>query len=102
MTKCDVALGSDAEAIVSGNAASGCPAIDCIIHAGGVLKVCHLFKFKSDFKNATVASLRRVGFMQPPPATCLQARVAFWQEQRKIRSSESLAPSQCLSCVAYV
>ncbi len=39
MTKCDVALASDAEAMVSGNALSGCPAIDCIIHAGGVLKV---------------------------------------------------------------
>ena len=39
MTKCDVALASDAKAMVSGNALSGCPAIDCIIHAGGVLKV---------------------------------------------------------------
>lgn len=60
MTKCDVALGSDAEAMVSGNAASGCPAIDCIIHAGGVLKVCHMFKFKSALKSDLKLQLWRV------------------------------------------
>ncbi|BDA51457.1 probable inactive phenolphthiocerol synthesis polyketide s at N-terminal half [Coccomyxa sp. Obi] len=38
MTKCDVALSADAEAVTSAQAGLGCPALDCIIHAGGVLK----------------------------------------------------------------
>ena len=40
MTKCDVALSADAAAVTSAHDVSlGHPAIDCIIHAGGVLKV---------------------------------------------------------------
>ena len=40
MTKCDVALSADADAVTSAHDVSlDCPAIDCIIHAGGVLKV---------------------------------------------------------------
>ncbi|CAL8465609.1 g5145 [Coccomyxa elongata] len=38
MAKCDVAFSADTEAVTSAQADLGCSAIDCIIHAGGVLK----------------------------------------------------------------
>ena len=42
MTKCDVACASDAASVMAG-CSPGAPATDCIIHAGGVLKVELLF-----------------------------------------------------------
>lgn len=39
MTMCDVAMRADAEAVLSAGPACGEPPRDCIMHAGGVLKV---------------------------------------------------------------
>jgi hypothetical protein len=100
MTKCDVALGSDAEAMVSGNAASGCPAIDCIIHAGGVLQVFLHLEVQirySDGESKKGRNYAATTCNLSAGARCLSAGTA-----QNLKFKSCLVPYQSRSCVAQV